>query len=124
MKTNAERALELRKKQNKQSEANTETAMAAKKETAIQADSIAKVQEDLENLKLLLADTNEAKEELEQELVYIKKENASLHALVAEKQKQIENLKTSNEELSDDNGTLRTENEKLKAPVKPEPKKK
>jgi chromosome segregation ATPase len=90
---NRDRAKELREKQTQDNEANTKTAMASKKETEVQAESIVKVQEDLENLKLLLADTNEAKDELEQELEEVKKENASLHALVAEKQKQIDSLK-------------------------------
>jgi chromosome segregation ATPase len=121
---NRNKAKELREAQNRQSEANTKAAMAAEKNRAIQADDIAKVQEDLENLKLLLADTNEAKEELEQELEEIKKENASLEALVEEKQKQIENLKASNQSLQDEIGTLKEENKNLKAPAKSEPKKK
>ena len=113
---NRDKAKKLREAQTKQSEANTLTAMASKKETDVQADAITKVQEDLANLKLLLADTNEAKEELEQELEDIKKENASLHALVAEKQKQIDNLKTSNEEMSE---VLQSfEDAKIKAPAK------
>ena len=105
--SNREKAKMLREKQQQENQANTTEALASQKETEVQAESIEKIQQELENAKLLLEDTNEAKKELQRELEELNKENKALNALVEEKQKQIEDLKASNKVLAAENAKLK-----------------
>jgi len=127
--TNSEKAQELRKKQAEEAGAETKTAQASTAQAEIDNSELTKVQEELENAKLLLADVEEAKEELVDELDEVKKERDNLKALVAEKQKQINALKDANtikaekiEELTTEK--LKSAIAKDKSDAKADPKKK
>ncbi len=101
---NAEAAKKLREKQAKQEQVKTKEALAASaagKETVV---AVEKLQEEMENIKLLLDETQAEKEELQAELESAKKTEAELRALLDKRAEEIkaltQDLDTANEALA------------------------
>jgi len=90
---NREQSRKLRAKLQTEQKEQTQNAQASSVEKSLKDNALAKLQDELENTKLMLADANKTKDELVAQLDELQKERDGLATLVEEKEKTIQECK-------------------------------